>query len=242
MRLGVAVPRLPHLRHGSDVGRHEFRERFKSPPGDLLRRLPLLRRRQPLGINVQLVRKKVSHIVVTRGRHYSYSAWRVLASCGYDMWGGSGGASVVYCSSNSHAFASRIILDRDAGRMTKRQKPSHPGIGVLHEAGALSAESQHVVTSRHVGKAKRRQPEESLPQRRNRNGNDKPCAATTTTGGKVGKTRGNLGRPMLRPMVGMLGEGSGTNLTEVCAEPSLFFFLDRGLVWADPNLLGSGEM
>lgn len=107
-----------------------------------------------------------------------------------------------------------MILDRDARRLTKRQKLTHPRLGMPHEARALSVRSQSDVASQHVG---RRQVDQSSPLQRNRNDEGRPStrAAATTTSEKVGKNRGEVARSKLGPMIGMIGTNSRPNLSEV---------------------------
>lgn len=105
-----------------------------------------------------------------------------------------------------------IILDFDATRLIKRQKLTHP----LHEARAPLVATPVGVASQHVGKAGRRQLDESLPPRRNRRGDDKrrPAIDATTSG----NASTNGGNPERASMVGTVGMGLEVNLSEVCAE------------------------
>ena len=61
---------------------------------------------------------------------------------------------------------------------------------------------------------------------------DKP-RATITTSGKVGKSRGKIGRSRLRPMVGMVAVGSEADSGEVSIESRSYPFLS----WAEVELL-----
>ena len=117
-------------------------------------------------------------------------------------------------SLNSHAYTPPTILDRDARRLVKRPKLSHPRLGMLHETELLSVGSQSGVAPQHMGKAGRRQVDQSLPRLKGRSGGDEPYVATTAaiTSGKLGKNR-DMGRSRLRPM-GLVG-GSGANQNEV---------------------------
>jgi len=143
---------------------------------------------------------------------------------------------IVLHNFNSYAFAPLIILDREARRLIKRQKLSHPRFGVQHGVGALSKGSKLGVASQHVDNAGRQQPGESLPSRMNYISDDKPRRTMiTTTSGEVGKSRGSVRRSRLRPMVGLVGPGSEVNLGEVRSEISSPF-----LSWAE-NKSGSGD-
>ena len=123
---------------------------------------------------------------------------------------------------NSHASIPPTILDRDAKRLIKRQKLSHPRFGAPHEA--LPAGPQPGLASQRVSKAGRRKLDESLPLR-SHGSDDNPRTTFTNSG----KGRGNVGHLRLRPMVGTAGMGSGVKLIEVraklsspfCPEPEL---------------------
>jgi len=108
-----------------------------------------------------------------------------------------------------------MTLDRDAKRLTKRQKLTHPHLGTLYEAGTLSVRSQPDGASQHVGR--RQVDQSSLPLQRNQNDEDKPStrAVANTTSDKTGKNRGKVARSRLGPMIGMIEIGSGANLSEV---------------------------
>lgn len=124
---------------------------------------------------------------------------------------GPGGASRAL-HMNSHASIPLTILDRDAKRLIKRQKLSHPRFGAPHRA--LPAGPQPGLASQRVSKAGRRQLDESLPLR-SHGGDDNPRTTFAS-----GKGRGNVGHPRLKSMVGTVGMGSDVKLIEVRAKYS----------------------